>query len=664
LESRAVFDRNLAAVRKRSLDLADDLVDASTEGIEEEVGPRGAKILVDRGVRLGSAYDPVREGEQIAERMAQEPADIMIAVGFGLGEQFEPYLSRNPATLIIYEPSLARLKAALERFSVTELLAAHRDVYFASDPVQLTRFLTARYTPGLRMRVFPHPAVLRLDQPAVAAAVKATRDAKDVVDVQRLTSIEMLMPWAWVTARNGQRIARTPQFGRLQDTFQGKPAVVVAAGPSLDKQLPLLREIQDRIVIIGIGQTTRALRQAGIDPHLVHVLESRDVSHQLTDAGDTSELIVAPSADADPAIYDLPSRAKFTVTSSGGALGVWIAEATGEEHFSFGGGTVAQGAVGMAMMLGCNPIALIGQDLAFTDGRAYAKGTAYDFVEVEMKEDGNCRFEGMNQKAEILGDTVPHPENGGLADQRVVWVDAWEEGEQVPTWRAYASFLEQYREIGMAFRARGIALVNCTEGGARIPEVEHRTFRSFADEYATEALDARRTILEIHDAASQHALADYADPLAESRKLLDKLDTEAKKGARFARQSEKRLDKARNDQQRVEVLRRLARHEKRVRTKLERLPWLDQFVQPEIYNAITAVRRTERQDPTDEELVEESVYLFQAARKGIARAREWFETFEASFEQTLPESIVRPETPREKPARASRSRSDVVPPPA
>ncbi len=633
------------------------------DGVVEETGPRGARIFVERGVRLGSAYDPVQEGVQIAEQMAEEPADVMVAVGFGLGEQFAPYLERNPATLIIYEPSLARLKAALHRLSIAELVANHRDLYFACDRVALTRFLMARYTPGLRMRVFPHPAVLRLDAAAVAEAVKVTRDTKEVADVQRLTSIEMLMPWANVTARNGRRIAENPQFGRLYGAFDGKPAVVVAAGPSLDKQLDLLREIRDRVVVIGIGQTTRALRQAGIVPDLVHVLESRDVSHQLTDAGDTSDLIVAPSADADPAIFDVPSRAKFTVTSAGGALGVWIAKATGESHFSMGGGTVAQGAVGMAQMLGCNPIALIGQDLAFTDGRAYAKGTAYDFVEIEMKDDGQCRFGGMNEKAAILKETAPHPENGGMADQRVVWVDAWEEGERVPTWRAYASFLEQYREIGLHFQSRGISLINCTEGGARIPEIEHRSFRSFAEEFATETLDARRRILEVHDAADRHVLADYASSLTASRKLLDKLDTEARKGARFAKRAADRLAVARNDQQRLEILRRLARHEKRVRTNLERAPWLDMFVQPEIYNSITAVRRTERQDPTAEELVDESIYLFAAARKGIARARDWFDLFEASFASASSEETLRDDVAR-KPATPSKGAVAPASPPA
>ncbi len=654
MASRAVFEKNLAAIKKRSIDLVDDLAAVSTEGVVEEVGPRGAKVLVDHGVRLGSAYDPVREGEQIAERMAEEPADLMVAVGFGMGTQFAPYLEKNPSTLIIYEPSLARLKAALERVSVTELIAGHKDLFFASDPVSLTRLLSARYSPGLRMRVFPHPAVLRLDQEAVSSAVKATRDAKDVIDVQKLTSIEMLMPWAWVTARNGQRIASRPQLGLLHEHFRDKPAVVVAAGPSLDKQLPLLRELQDRVVIIGIGQTARALREAGIEPHLTHILESRDVSHQLTDCGDTTDMIVAPSADADPAIFDVPSRAQFTVTGAGGALGIWIARAMGEKFFPIGGGTVAQGAVGMARLLGCNPIALIGQDLAFTNGRRYGKGTSYDFVAVEMKEDGQCRFDGINAKADILKEKAPDPENGGMADQRVVWVDGWEEGEKVPTWRAYASFLEQYREVGLHFQSHGVSLINCTEGGARIPEVEHRTFQSFADEFATERIDARRHILEVHDAFEPWTLEDFRPVIEKSLKVLDKIDTETRKGSKFLRKSGPKLLAVRNDQQRLEILRRMAKHEKRVRTQLERAAWLDMFVQPEIHNAIAASRRTERQEPTDEDLLEESQYLFGAAAKGIDHARQWFELFEASFgdEEANEEKAIDPTRPEsESPAK-------------
>jgi len=633
LESRATFEQNLIALNKRFGDLVEALRDASTEDVEAEIGPRGAHILRQGKVRLGSAYDPEREGQQIAERMAEEPADIMVAVGFGLGEQFAPYLEMNPATLIIYEPSLARLKAGLQRISFKNLLATHRDVYFATDLTFLKRLLAARYVPGLRLRVFPHPAVLRLDRAAVAEVVEETRVAKQIVDLQRLTSIEMLMPWAWVTANNGRRIAQSPPLGVLKDVFLHKPAVVVAAGPSLDKQLPLLREIQDRVVIIGIGQTTNALRQAGIEPHILHVLESTDVSHQLTAGGDTGDLITAPSADAHPAIFDIPSRARFAVTTSSSAMGVWVAGATGEKNFSIGGGTVAHGAVGIGLLLGCNPIALIGQDLAFTDGRVYAANSSYDFMDVKISEEGDCKFTGWRQKASMVfeeSDSVPL--EGG--EQRLIWVDSWEEGKTVPTYGAYAAFLEQYRDIGLSLARRGWSLINCTEGGARIPEIEHRSFRSFVEEFATEELSIREVILEKHDSAPRYSLEDYRDALDRAERQLAKVESESKKGSRFVKRSRDALRNARNDQQRAEILRGIARHEKRVKGHLETVPWLDALVQPEIYNMIAAVRRTERQEPSDDDLIAESSFLFEAAENGVARARQWFKVFEESFEST------------------------------
>jgi hypothetical protein len=631
LASQAVFERNLAALRRRHPELARSLETASTEGVEEEVGPRGARILKQNGIRLGSAYDPEREGRQIAGEMAAEPADLMIAVGFGLGEQFEPYLAQNPGTLIIYEPCLARLKAALERLPISNLLATNRDLYVCNDLDTFRHVFSARYAPGLRVRVFPHPAMARLDRKSLAEIVELTRFAKEVVDTQRLTAIHMLMPWALLTAQNGQRIAQNPQIGILENAFQDRPAVIVAAGPSLDKQLDLLRTIRDRVLVIAIGQTARALRTAGIEPDIVHLLESQDVSHQLTESGDTSSLVVAATPDAHPAIFDVPARARFTVTTGGGEMGVWIAKATGESRFTMGGGTVAQGAVGIGVLLGCNPIALIGQDLAFSEGRVYASNSAYDFIEVDVSDPENCRFSNMDRKVALVHRDPEAVMSKPRPRRRVVWVDGWNEGEKVPTYRAYASFLDQYREMGIGLRARGWRLINCTEGGARIPELEHRTFRSFAEEFATEAIDARARILEAHDQAPRFTLADYADAIRDAEKALDRLERESRKGLRFLQRGTDRLRTARSEQQRIEILRGVARFEKRIRRQLDQVPWLDALVQPEIYRSMATARQTERLDPTDEQLVEESTFLFEAVKNGTQRGRVWLETFQTSF---------------------------------
>ncbi len=641
MESRAVFEKNLKSIRRRSPQLAARLENASSEGIEEVIGPRGACVLREAGVLLGSAYDPEREGRQLAESMAAEPADIMVAVGFGLGLQFTPYCERNPATVIVYEPSLERLRAALERVSITNLLATEADFYIASDPEQFTNLLNARYSPGLRLRVFTHPSILRLDPERVAEIVDRTRRVKDASDTRSLTSISMLNTWATVVAGNGRRIARRPCFGELAGRFSGRPAVVVAAGPSLDQQLPLLRAYRDCILIVAIGQTLGSLRAAGIEPDLVHILESRDVSHQLTAAGETGGLHVALTPDSHPALFDVPTRGTFVATPAASPMGRWIAEAKGERCFTIGGGTVAQGAVGLALALGADPILLIGQDLAFTDGRAYARSSAYDCVEVEMTEDGSCHFKNMKQKVGLLGDrdlaTVTDVKNSG----RTIWVDGWNEGERVPTWRAYASFIEQYREVGRLFRELGRALINCTEGGARLPGLPHRRFGEMLEAHATESFDARALLDDALAGWSPLELEDFREPIDLARRSLSRTDRDIAKALRFARQQTRRPTFAQNEQRRLEVLRGFARHEKRVRRQLERMPWLDALVQPEIFDAIRATRQTERLDPTHEQLIEESTFLFEAAERGVERARAWFDAFEASFDEVGSQAGVR-----------------------
>ena len=635
--SLQVYRRNLAAIKKRSKLLADALCDLpDTEGdfgggIEEVEARDGSIVLRENGILLGSGYDAIRDAEGLAVRMAKSPADVMIAIGFGMGAQFESYLEKNPGTLIIYEPSLERLRAALHHTSIVKLLEANRDCYIAFDLEQFTRLLGVRYASGLRIQVFPHPAVLRLDAATVAAVVERGQRVKEAADTRILTSVEQLMPWASLVAQNGRRIADSAQISELKGIFSGKVAVVCAAGPSLDQQLPLLREYRDRIVVIAIGQTLKAIRAAGITPDLVHILESQHVAHQLTESGETEELCVALSPDCHPAIFDVPTRACFTATVSSSPFGHWIASVTGDESIRVGGGTVAQGAVGLASVLGVKTIALIGQDLAFTGGRAYASGSAYDFVGVAIADDGKMSWTNMKQKAVLdpTLDVAATPDEPTMGD--VVWVDGWEEGERVPTSRVYASFIEQYRDIGAMLEQLGIELVNCTEGGARIPQVSHRAFRDLLEAEEGQSFDARARIVERFDASPGRSLADYASAIDRCRGLLDEVEGEVAKAKKFAVKKKPELENAQHDSQRVKILRGIARYEKRIRKRLERMPWLDALVQPEIYNVLAATRRTERLEPTLEDLLDEALFLIEAAGNGVTRARRWFDTFEASF---------------------------------
>ena len=663
MESRAIFERNLAAIRRRSPILARTLEDATTDGVEEVAGPRGDRVLRERGVFLGSAYDPAREAEQMAAKMAEEPADLMVAIGFGLGEQLERYCEGHAITVIVYEPSAARLKAALHRVSIVNLLATQKDLHFATNLEQLSQLVEARYLSGLRTRVFPHPAVLRLDPDSVQAAVERISRVKSATDTRVTTSIESMMPWAWVTALNGRRIAESACFGSLHEAFAEKPAVVVAAGPSLDKQLPLLREMCDRVLVIAIGQTVKALRKAGIEPDLVHVLESRNVSHQLLDAGDPADLNLVLTPDCHSDVFDIPSRATFVSTPSLSPMGGWIAKSRGETHFTMGGGTVALGAVGLALAVGANPIFLIGQDLAFTEGRAYASGSAYEFVGVEVSEEGRCTFTNGRRKVGLLGDKDLETARDRRDVGEVVWVEGWHEGERVPTWSAYATFIEQYRELARALPELGYRLVNCTEGGARLPGLEHIPFAEALDSVAPEPVHASRRIAEIHAAAPVHSIDDFRRPLETARGVLEQVEREVARAEKIGKRLEARAARLGGRRQKIEALRALAKAEKKVRRHLERIPWLDSLVQPEIYHSMAATRRQDRQDPEMEDLIAESRFLFEAARNGVARARQWFDGFEESFTEETHTPSVEEFARMSVPGRATRSARPIPSPP-
>jgi len=56
--------------------------------------------------------------------------------------------------------------------------------------------------------------------------------------------------------------------GQLRGKFEGVPAIICGAGPSLERQLPLLRRLSDRALLIGCGSALTALTHHNLFPHV------------------------------------------------------------------------------------------------------------------------------------------------------------------------------------------------------------------------------------------------------------------------------------------------------------------------------------------------------------------------------------------------------------
>ena len=78
-------------------------------------------------------------------------------------------------------------------------------------------------------------------------------------------------------------------------------------------------------------------------------------------------------------------------------------------------------------------------------------------------------------------------------------MEGWD-GDPVPTSPSYATFREHYRDLARLVENAGLRIVNCTEGGARLPGVEHRRFGEMLDECCTEPVDLSSRLRALYDA--------------------------------------------------------------------------------------------------------------------------------------------------------------------
>lgn len=463
------FQKNLAMMSLRNPGLVSLLRKTRPDpGVSLDVAPDGGltgSIERDGVTRtLASKRAPLDEADRLASKVELTDAAIVIVRGLGVGHHVRALAERHKGSgaLIVFEPDLGLLRAVLERENMVDMIAK-ADVRFVHDPhgeVELSAQLA-----GIEGLV--SMGVRIVDHPASAARLGPTRDDFGVtlarcVSAVRTHVVTTLMQ-SGVTIRNElmnlDAYARTPGISHLRDAASGRHAVVVSAGPSFRRNVEQLGRagIRDRVVIIAVQTVLKPLLELGIKPHFVTALDYHEISTRFYEgltAEDVEGVTLVAEAKANPAILEaFPGRVicpqdDLLDTLLGKEL---LAELGGDRGRLARGATVAHLAYYLARYLGCDPVALIGQDLAFTDGQYYAGGAAIhsvwapelgEFNTLEMME--WQRIVRMRKNLHARRDTLG----------RHVYSD-----EQMVT------YLMQFERDFMRDQERGLLTIDATEGG-------------------------------------------------------------------------------------------------------------------------------------------------------------------------------------------------------
>lgn len=256
-----------------------------------------------------------------------------------------------------------------------------------------------------------------------------------------MTIYERLPVWASMALANLHAIAVHPTVDHLAGCLAGQPAVSIAPGPSLDATIEYVAGLHGHAVVIALAHAVPALAARGISPDIVISCESIDQSEYLAGVDWQAVSLLALVAQAHPALYALPARRIVTYTSN--ISTEWLERAIGHQCELDAGNTTASVAWGLAVLLGCDPVLLVGHDLAFVGDRKYATGV------------------------------------NGLAQAETVVPCRGQAGEQLVTNITFARQREWFEERARA----GHRIVNCSPGGAQIDGVPNGHLDQAAAEY-------------------------------------------------------------------------------------------------------------------------------------------------------------------------------------
>jgi hypothetical protein len=334
--------------------------------------------------------------------------------------------------------------------------------------------------------------------------------------------------------------------------FAGRPAIVISPGPSLEKNIDVLRQAQGRALLLAPLQTLRRLHREGIRPDFLVVLDSQDQTVAPIDffAGVPDawlpDLIAA--ATTHPNVLRRFSRVHFFAAAS--PLDRLLH--TGKE-FSWpelNAGSVSISCMRLAHHWRCSSITLVGQDLAFAEGKRYADATGCDV--------------GPTKAAR----TLPGYHGG-----------------TVQTAPDYFMFHHQFEVLAAKLRAQRpeLRLFNCTEGGAAIGGFEQLPLQDMLAQHVLPLapvaaqvhkpdagrVDARRRVIAEHlRRAAGHVAAG-----------LQAVDTCARHAAQAHRGPE--------------FLNRLAREDTGLRDTVERLQFLMEERMQDFDDALTTWEASE-----------------------------------------------------------------------
>lgn len=418
-----------------------------------------------REFRLNSSYRPLSEAARWAAQY-EDRGELAVFVMFGLGsgmftaELFQ-FLGNNNR-LIIYEPSAELFLKGMEKYDWSFLLMDSR-ISIVVEGFNDMSFMD--YLQGCicwnnlnQVKIAVHPGFDKLFPRSCSAFCHTYEDARDTVIRNRNTDkrfaevkiVNMLHNWKYL--KQGFGIMQLKEA--IPDDI---PFILVAAGPSLLKNIDYLKRAKGHAVIIGVDTALPALYAHGIEPDLFISIDPVK-SMQCFSSDHCRHIPFLCNTCTNPGIMDLHTGQKVFLKDDKFIEEIYQHLKIPSFRYNLGG-SVATAAFAVCAELTRKVVILVGQDLAYSEDRKSHVNHSEEF----------------RVNTQFLVEDI----NGKMVQSRSDWY----------TYLQWFNGAVEYCDY--------MKVVDATEGGARIAGADIMTLNEALDTFCRQEIDAAELLSDM-----------------------------------------------------------------------------------------------------------------------------------------------------------------------
>lgn len=513
MEQTEYFEKNMQVLQERDEELYQAIRKYSLgesgycpERVQAKDGTDITRLTVDgRNIYLNSQYRPLQEAITFAEQYHSViDYSFMTFFGFGngiLARQLCRTMGEH-VVLLFYEPSVETFLHTLSNYDVSDLLAEEnifivvealnkdRISTILSDNIKFDNYKLAIYDALPKYRqLFPEQYQWLED-----LYRQAVLNVKIYLDTQQGFGRSM----AENTIRNMRHLLNCNYRDEFNGIFPADiPAVVVAAGPSLEKNIQVLKKMKGKALIVAVDTALRYLAEQGLRPDLAVTVDAKKPI-RLFESEEVRNMQLVMDSGSNYQAVDLLSGQKLIFSGGNYAYYKNVFEMAGQQfQFLDNGGSVATVAFSLLREWGFQRIVLVGQDLSLSPDKVHA---GKDDVDLHKLQKSKIAIEGY------YGDTV---------------YTTWDYNE-------YRKWFEE-----MIAEETCSEVINATEGGAKIAGAIQMPLQEVLDTYCGKTFDFEKAIQDVPPTFTKENLPQLLTLWNDSMRNLGHLKRRFKEGIRL-----------------------------------------------------------------------------------------------------------------------------------